>query len=129
MVNTVGMLRLVMHGRTLFAAITILFLLSASVTIVQAGEPIPDVDTAQRDDVVEEEGGPSGTVDLGIEKRLPDVDTAQRDDVVPEDDDGGASGAVDEGSEARLPDVDTAERDDVVPEDDGGGASGAVDIE
>ena len=127
MVNTVGMLRLVMHGRTLFAAITILFLLSASVTIVQAGEPIPDVDTAQRDDVVEEEGGPSGTVDLGIEKRLPDVDTAQRDDVVPEDDDGGASGAVDEGSEARLPDVDTAERDDVVPEDDGGGASGAVD--
>ena len=58
---------------------------------------------------------------------LPDVDNAQRDDVIREDDGGGASGAVDEGTEGRLPDVDNAQRDDVVPEDDGGGASGAVD--
>ena len=130
MVNTERMLRLVMHRRILFAAITILLLfISAPLAIVQADTPPPGVDTAQRDDVVPEDdgGGASGAVDDGSGALLPDVDNAQRDDVVPEDDGGGASGAVDDGSGALLPDVDNAQRDDVVPEDDGGGASGAVD--
>ena len=73
------------------------------------------MDTAERDDVVEEEGGASGAADDGSEGRLPDVDTAERDDVVEEE--GGASGAADDGSEGRLPDVDTAQRDDVVEEE------------
>ena len=80
-----------------------------------SGARLPDVDTAERDDVVEEEGGASGAADDGSEGRLPDVDTAQRDDVVEEE--GGASGAADDGSEGRLPDVDTAQRDDVVEEE------------
>ena len=50
------------------------------------------MDTAQRDDVVEEEGGASGAVDEDSEGRLPDVDTAQRDDVVEEE--GGATGSA-----------------------------------
>ena len=57
-----------MHTRTLFAAITILLLLfiSAPLAIVQADTPPPGVDTAQRDDVAEDdEGGASGAVDDG----------------------------------------------------------------
>ena len=57
-----------------------------------SGARLPDVDTAQRDDVVEEEGGASGAVDEDSEGRLPDVDTAQRDDVVEEE--GGATGSA-----------------------------------
>ena len=53
---------------------------------------IASADTAQRDDVVEEEGGASGAVDEDSEGRLPDVDTAQRDDVVEEE--GGATGSA-----------------------------------
>ena len=55
-----------------------------------SGARLPDVDTAQRDDVVEEEGGASGAVDEDSEGRLPDVDTAERDDVVEEEE--GATG-------------------------------------
>ena len=39
-------------------------------------------------------GGASGAVDEGSGARLPDVDTAERDDVVPEDDEGGATGSA-----------------------------------
>ena len=121
------MKRVAMNRTILLAVAAILLLISAAVfvTTAQADGPLPDVDNAQRDDVVEEEGGASGAVDEGSEGRLPDVDTAERDDVVAEDDEGGASGAVDDGSGALLPDVDTAERDDVVEEE--GGASGAAD--
>ena len=91
---------------------------------------LPEVDTAQRDDVVPEDdaGGASGPVDDGSAGLDPEVDTAQRDDVVPEDDAGGASGAVGGRSVTLDPNYDTAQRDDIVADDDGGGgASGAVD--
>ena len=115
-----------MRRVTLFAAITILLLLiAASLAIVQADEPPEGLDTAQRDDVVEEEGGASVEVEQETEGLLPGVDTAQRDDVVVEE--GGATGAVDRGTEGLLPGVDTAQRDDVVEE--ASGASGAVDQE
>ena len=71
-------------------------------------------------------GGASGAVDDGSGALLPDVDNAQRDDVVPEDDGGGASGAVDEGTEGRLPDVDNAQRDDVVEEEEEGATGRAA---
>ncbi len=115
-------------NRTLAAALAILVLLTfASLVVVQANAPDPNLDTAQRDDVVLEHngGGASGAVDSGTDAHDPNLDTAKRDDAVP-DDDGGASGTVGSGTDGRDPDLDTARRDDAVPGDDGGGASGAT---
>ena len=82
-----------MHTRTLFASITILLLLiAAPLAIVEADEQVDGLDTAQRDDVVEEESGASEVVDQDTEGLLPGVDTAVRDDVVYEGE--GATGSA-----------------------------------
>ena len=82
-----------MHTRTLFASITILLLLiAAPLPIVQADDPTEELDTAQRDDVVEEETGVSEVVDQDTEGLLPGVDAAKRDDVVYEGE--GATGSA-----------------------------------
>ena len=82
-----------MHARTLFASITILLLLiAAPLAIVEADEQVDGLDTAQRDDVVEEESGASEVVDQDTEGLLPGVDTAVRGDVVYEGE--GATGSA-----------------------------------
>ncbi len=76
-----------MIHRTIFLAATAILLLvsvSVFVTTAQADGSIPDVDTAERDDVVPEDEGDEDASGQGGTP-LPGVDTAERDDVVPED--------------------------------------------
>ena len=116
-------------NRTFATTLAILVLLiAASVAVIQADAQDSDLDTAQRDDVVQEDGGSvSGAADSGTGGNDPTYDTAQRDDAVPSDDGGGVSGAGGSGTDGLDPSYDTAQRDDVVPADDGGGVSGAAD--